>query len=112
VAIEEPFRHEFQIQVEEVFDAESARYLMAHLPPVPWPEVATKHDLEGLATKHDLELFQLATKHDLELLEIRIDGRLDRLRADLTLLISNQTRTMIFALISALVAIAALALFR
>ncbi len=92
MATEETFRHEFQTRVEEVLGAESARFLMAHLPPIPWPEVATKHDLE--------------------LMEARTGGRFDAIRADLTLLISNQTRTMIFALITAVVAIAALALFR
>lgn len=125
MAIEETFRREFQTRVEEALDPESARFLMAHLPPVPWPDVATKQDLElfSIATKQDLELLRTDMDHGLqavradmdhrfEVMDTGIDNKLLSLRADLTLLISNQTRTMIFALITAFVAMSSLALFR
>ena len=114
MAIEETFRREFQTRVEEALDAESARFLMAHLPPVPWPEVATKHDLDLLAARVDSRF---------DTLEASIDGRfkvaqkelgegLANQRADLMELMSTQTRTMIIALITAVVALSAVALFR
>src|SRR5947199_10045573 len=100
MAIEETFRHEFQMRVEEATDAETAHFLMAHLPPVPWPDVATKHDLEvmQMATKNDLEVMQTATKNDLEVMEARIDVRFAAVttsvaeaRADLMQMMTTQT---------------------
>lgn len=125
MAMEETFRHEFQIRVEDVLDAESARFLMAHLPPVPWPEVATKADLTNMEIRTDarfsvseerVERRLDAVEGNLERrstsLESKLSSGLADQRADLTLLISNQTRTMIIALIMAFVAISSLALFR
>jgi len=110
VAIEETFRREFQTRVEEAIDAESARFLMAHLPPIPWPDVATKQDLNGV--EHKVELLRSDMNAGFTAIDQRMDARLANQRADLTLLIANQTRTMIIALITAFVAIASLALFR
>jgi len=117
VAIEETFRREFQTRVEEALDPESARFLMAHLPPVPWPDVATKHDLDNLT--HEFEIFRTDIDGRFRLLDQRflalqteLTAALANQRADLTLLISSQTRTMIIALITAFVAISSLALFR
>lgn len=99
MAAEETFRREFQKRVEEAIDAESARFLMAHLPPVPWPEVATKHDLELFEARFDL-------------MDERLAKGLAEQEAKLALLVTNQTRTIIIALIGAVVSIASLGLFR
>ncbi len=125
MAIEETFRHEFQIRVEEALDAESARFLMAHLPPVPWPDVATKHDLEiGLASvrgemeigfasiRGEMHTGSASIRDEMHTESASIREALANQRADLALMISNQTRTMIFALLTAFVAISSLALFR
>lgn len=125
MAVEETFRHEFQARVEQALDGESARFLMAHLPPVPWPEVATKHDLELLRLSIDgrfaeqearnqgrFQFYEERNERRFQLLQSELRAGVAEVRADMALLISNQTRTMIFALIGAVVAIASLALFR
>jgi hypothetical protein len=74
MAIDERARHELHRKLEEVLGAEEAATLMAHLPPVGWADVATKHDLAQLEERLNLRF---------QSMEDRFDGKLDRLRAEL-----------------------------
>jgi len=53
--ITESTRFALQSRAREVLGEQEGDTLMAHLPPVGWADVATKKDLEHLATKADLE---------------------------------------------------------
>lgn len=83
--VDEASRHRLFNRLEEVLGAEDAVTLMSSLPSFPIEE--------------------LATKRDLELLEHRI---LATIRHD----ISNQTRTLVFALVGVVISISSVALFR
>lgn len=78
MAIDERTRHELYLRLEEALGPESATTLMEYLPPVGWADVATKRDLESLATKHDVE----------------------RLRADISAELTGQTRAMFLAIVT------------
>jgi hypothetical protein len=114
MAIDERTRHILFLKLEEVLGSEEATTLMEHLPPVGWADVATKRDLDQLAaiTKKDLDHLAAIMRKDLshltetnaqehKQLEERITlGVTAAVRADLL----TQTRTMIFALVSTVVA--------
>lgn len=50
MAVDERMRHEMYSGLEEKLGTKVADAVMAHLPPVGWADVATKHDLEFHAT--------------------------------------------------------------
>ena len=54
MAISEESRHQLHNRLDAVLGREEAATLMAHLPPVGWADVATKHDLDSLSEKLDL----------------------------------------------------------
>ena len=99
MTVDERSRHQLYLKLEEVLGPEEATVLMEHPPPVGWADVATKRDLDALA---------LATKRDLEQLEARNHIEHQRseqaLKASFRAEIIAQTRIMIFALVSAVVA--------
>ena len=66
------------MKLEEVLGAQVAATVMEHLPPVGWADVATKRDLDifQVAMAHDLDELRVATKRDLEHLEISIRAEL------------------------------------
>jgi hypothetical protein len=85
MTVDEASRHRLFNRLEEVLGPEEAVILMSSLPMFPIDQLATKQDLEAM--KHEI----LATiRHD----------------------ISNQTRTLVFALVGVVVSISSVALFR
>lgn len=54
-AITDAARTGLHNRVRDVLGEQEGDTLMAHLPPVGWADVATKKDLEHLATKADVE---------------------------------------------------------
>jgi len=81
MAIDERARHELHRKLEEVLGAEEAATLMAHLPPVGWADVATKHDI--LLLKQDIAQFREYVDLRFQSMEDRFDGKLDKLEGRL-----------------------------
>lgn len=90
--------YELQTQMERAIGPKPAATLMRHLSPTAWPDVVTKADL-------DARLASVAHKSDLEL-------GLARFESAMLNKLNQQTLTMVFALITVVAAIAAMALFR
>jgi hypothetical protein len=82
MGVDERSRHDLHIGLEEVLGPERAATLMEHLPPVGWGDVATKRDLDQLASATRSEL--TAAKFEL----------LATFRAEM----NAQTRTLFFAI--------------
>jgi hypothetical protein len=62
MAIDERARHRLFQKLEQVLEPEEAAILMEHLPPVGWPDVATKRDLDMLGERLELQLAALEGK--------------------------------------------------
>jgi hypothetical protein len=80
--ITEETRHRLYQRLEEVLEPEEATTLMAHLPPVGWADVATKHDLRALEERLDLRFESIDQRFDaidqrFESLEERLDLRFE-----------------------------------
>lgn len=54
--IDERTRHEMYLGLEEKLGSAVADALMAHLPPIGWADVATKHDLDELERRIELQI--------------------------------------------------------
>ena len=110
MAIDERSRHILFVKLEEVLGPEEATILMEHLPPAGWAEVATKRDLDqfAVATKRDLNHLTEVNAREHQHLEQMFRGELAELEhrviATLRGEMLSQTRTMIFALVSSVVA--------
>lgn len=76
--IEERARIALHQRLDELLGLDEAATLMAHLPPVGWADVATRRDLE--------------------LLEMKLEGSIDRLRAEMYQALATQTRTIILTM--------------
>ena len=99
MAIDERARHELHRKLEEVLGSEEAATLMAHLPPVGWADVATKHDLAQLEERMNLRFDSIDQRFEIvndwfdsfeermnlrfQSMEDRFDGKLDRLRGEI-----------------------------
>jgi hypothetical protein len=84
VAVDERARHQLFVKLEQVLGSEEATTLMETLPPVHHDELVTK-----------------------EYLDLRLAAMEDRL----TTRISQQTRTIVFALVAVVVSVCSVALF-
>lgn len=104
MVIDEHSRHQLHNRLEDVLGADAAGTLMAHLPPVGWADVATKHDLGGLEERIDLRFSGLEERIDLRF--VATDERINSLKHELTATfrgeIVNQTRTMVYANLAAI----------
>jgi len=89
MALDERSRHELYLRLEETLGPEAATTLMEHLPPVGWADVATKRDLDHLRGD--------------------IDNLGDRLRAEFYKEFAHQTRTIVFANLGTVAAVAGIA---
>jgi hypothetical protein len=103
MSIDEQSRHELYRRLEEILGPGPAATLMEHLPPVGWADVATKRDLEVLEGR-------LQGRLDRELGHVwfefgRVHEELGRLHAD----IANWGRTIVLAMIGAVIAAVGLA---
>jgi hypothetical protein len=104
MAIDEQSRHQLHVKLEEVLGSEEASTLMAHLPPVGWADVATKHDfalvrrdLDQLQTNFDLKLEALESRIVGTLREefhSKIDSKVDSAMRTLLIFMSTQTVTL------------------
>ena len=56
MTISDETRYQLRQRLDEVLGPDDAATLMAHLPPVGWADVATKRDLDHLATVFDAKL--------------------------------------------------------
>lgn len=101
MTITEADRHHLLIALEGAIGEEAAMTLAAHLPPVGWADVATRHDIDHLADTMD-QRFQ-TTRHVFE-------AMLHREMAGLHREMSLMLRTLFFAILGAFVANAGLVL--
>lgn len=107
MVVDERSRHELYRRLEEVLGPAAATTLIEHLPPVGWADVATKHDLVGL-------------EHWIDERFTRVDESIKAATADLRATferelrmveqgLRTQTITMMFALVSVVLTMSALA---
>lgn len=106
MAIDERARHQLHRKLEQVLGADEAATLMAHLPPVGWADVATKHDV--ILLKQDLA--QLREYMDLRFrsMEDRFDGKLDSLEGRLLDRMAKQSRATVLAVLGSVLTVASL----
>ena len=97
MALDERARHELFLRLEQVLGADQAETLMEMLPPVGWPDVATKRDLDALEQRMDLRF---------EALE---NNLLAEFRGELLATVGTQTRTLVIANAGTVLSMAALA---
>ncbi len=121
MAVDERSRHELYRRLEEVLGPEAATTLIEHLPPVGWADVATKHDLAALEERIELRFDRIddrfgrnddrfsALDDRFSALDDRLKATGFELRASFEHELRKQTTTMIFALVSVVLTMAALA---
>ena len=112
MAVDERDRHRLVERLEAVLGQDEAAILMEHLPPVGWADVATKRYLDALAaaTKRDLEALQKANGLEHEVLKLAIEASKQEVLATFRGEMNHQTRTMLFGLITTLIAFGGLIL--
>ena len=98
MSIDDRSRQELFQRLDEALGPKAAEVLMAHLPPVGWADVATKHDLAALEQRTNMRFDRIDERFSrfeerIEKVEERMIGRM---HAEL----AAQSRTMIFAMMS------------
>jgi hypothetical protein len=113
MAIDERARHELHRKLEEVLGADEAATLMAHLPPVGWADVATKHDvillkgdLAQLEERMNLRFEMVNQRFDS--MEARFEAKLDSLVGRLYDRMAKQSRATVFAVLGSVLTVASL----
>jgi hypothetical protein len=125
MVVDDRSRHELYRRLEEVLGVEAATTLIEHLPPVGWADVATKHDLANLEQRIELRFGRIDERFNaleerfeerfkgldwrFEGLDDRLKGGMSELRAAFEHELRGQTTTMVFALVSVVLTMAALA---
>ena len=122
MAVDEAARHRLHDRLEQVLGVEEATILMAHLPPVGWADVATKRDLDALQEANrrehevitetfrgELQAITEANRLEHELLRQSIETSEQRILATVRADTLQQTRTMMFALATAVISVGGLA---
>jgi len=88
MAVGESERRELQEELVGTIGLDAADTLLGYLPPVGWADVATKSDLDALASRLDGRIDRLAGKIDalgsrlggkIDALHGRLDGKIDAL---------------------------------
>jgi hypothetical protein len=106
MAIDERARHELHRKLEEVLGAEGAATLMAHLPPVGWADVATKHDLAQLEERINVRFDMVNLRF--EAMEDRFGGKLDSLEGRIYDRMAKQSRATVLAFLGSVLTVASL----
>jgi hypothetical protein len=106
MAVDEQARHELHRKLEQVLGADQAATLMAHLPPVGWADVATKHDLAQLEERINLRFDMVNLRF--EGMEDRFDGKLNSLEGRLYDRMAKQSRATVFSVLGSVLTVASL----
>jgi len=95
VTLTEEGRHRLHTSLTEAIGADAANTLMEMLPPVGWADVATKRDLDHLATGWRAELVEFRSDVRVQLADLR--SELSDLRSELHSTLRTNNLTMITA---------------
>ncbi len=95
MTLTEEGRHRLHTSLTEAIGADAANTLMEMLPPVGWADVATKRDLDHLATGLRAELVELRSDVRVQLADLR--SELSDLRSELHSTLRANNLTMITA---------------
>lgn len=106
MAVDERARHEPHRKLEEVLGPDQAATLMAHLPPVGWADVATKHD--QILLKGDLAQLEGRMLIRFDAQDARFDSKLDQLRAEMYKGFARHSRVTIAAVLGSVTTVASL----
>lgn len=121
MAVDERSRRMLYDRLEEVLGVGQGDILTQYLPPAGWADVATRRDIDGLAsaTKRDLTELSQRMEHQFERVDdhfARVDDQLARQTAEITAAFRGeinaamtlQIRQTVFAIIGVLLAVAGL----
>lgn len=80
-------RYRLQLKLETVLGTDEASTLMTHLPPTPWPRIATKDDVEGIHHRMDgIDHRVEGLDHRVDLLDQRVESGFRLMDAKLDLM--------------------------
>ena len=109
MSVDDRSRQELFQRLDEALGPKAAEVLMAHLPPVGWADVATRHDLAAMEERSNMRFAMVEGRFDVvddrfRTLQVYLEDRIEkveervigRMHAEL----AAQSRTMIFAMMS------------